>query len=66
MNPTPHPNPPALQAASRIVKKVRRDHAAHAHAYDGALLGEETHDYLLHPSPSIQTRHLLEFGRPSL
>ena len=62
MNPTPRPHRPALQADPRIVNKVRRDNAASA--YYGALLGEETHDYLLHPSLPKQANQPLDFGRP--
>lgn len=64
MNPTSRPNRSALPADPRIVKKVRRDNASHADY--GALLGEENHDYLLHPSPNKQTRQPPEFGRPGL
>lgn len=54
----------ALQADPRIVKKTRRDTAAHAPF--GGLLGEEDQDYLHRPNRSSQALRPLEFGRPGL
>ena len=64
MKPTFHAAPPLLSADPKIVRKVRRDHAAYA--FFESLPGEQDHDYLPRNSALPQPRRLPEFGRPGL
>jgi hypothetical protein len=64
MKPTPKSDRPHLPVDPKIVRKVRRDHAAYS--FFDSLPGEQDHDYLARLSPMPQPRRLTDFGRPGL